>query len=73
MQINLKKYFVSYQFSDIDSPGSIGFGCTELKIDEKIKGFSELQDMQNFIQQRIKEESGRDVNVVILYWRPFEE
>jgi len=71
--MQIKNYFVSYQFIDVNEKGSMGFGCTELKICEKVKGFPELQDMQNYIQQKIKEESGRDVNVVILYWRPFEE
>lgn len=69
----MKKYFVSYQFADINDRFVYGFGCTELELEERIKDYSDIQDITDHIKQVIKKDEERDVNVVILYWRPFEE
>lgn len=67
------KYFVSYQFTDTKKPSNFGFGCIELELTEKVKGYSEIMDMTTYIKQTLKTSIGQDANVVVLYWRPFEE
>lgn len=68
-----KKYFVSYQFSNINNPSNFGFGCIELELTEKVKGYPEIKDITTYIKQTLKTSTGEDANVVVLYWRPFEE
>lgn len=67
------KYFVSYQFTNTNNPNKFGFGCIELELIEKVKGYTEIKDMTSYIKQTLKTSMGQDTNVVILYWRPFEE
>lgn len=68
-----KKYFVSYQFTNTDNPSNFGFGCVELELVEKVKGSTEIMNMTTYIKQTLKTSTGKDADVVILYWRPFEE
>jgi len=68
-----KKYFVSYQYSNINNPSNFGFGCIELELTEKIKGATDINGIVTYIKQTLKTSMGQDVNVVVLYWRPFEE
>ncbi len=69
----MKKYFVSYQFADINDRSVYGFGCTDLELEGSIRDYPDIQDIMLYIKQTIKKNEGRDVSVVILYWRPFEE
>lgn len=71
--MQIRKYFVSYQFARVNHNDSYGFGCTEVVLTEKVKGYPEVQEMINYVKQMIKTDLGDDVNVVILYWRPFED
>ena len=68
-----KKYFVSYQFTNTNNSSDFGFGCIELELIEKVKGYTNIMDMVTYIKRTLKTSIGQDTNVIVLYWRPFEE
>lgn len=69
---NMYKYFVSYSYSFKHS-NSFGFGCNVYELNQRLKSMDTIARLGEHIAESLKQQLGRECDVVVLNFQRIED